>query len=92
MPAGLLRLAMTQWPNELRLLLNFYMAVKLVSRGYAIVAAATLQSSGEEQSSVSGIELRQRAKASDSDVQRAASLLKQAQRCCPHGSQYIHAP
>ena len=51
-----------------------------------------LQSSGEEQGSVSGIELRDHAKASESDVQRAASMLKQAQRYCPHGSHYIHAP
>ena len=50
----------------------------------------SLQLSGEEPGSVSGIELRDRAKASESDVQRAASLLKQAQRYCPHFITSMH--
>ena len=62
----------------------------IIDRVCVMVAAVMLQSSGEEQGSLSGIELRQRARASEGDVQRAASMLKQAQRCCPHCIASMH--
>ena len=57
-----------------------------------MIASGMLQSSGEEQGSVPGVDSRDRAKASGSDVHRAASMLQQSQRYCPHRFHYIHAP
>ena len=54
-----------------------------ISKVCVMVAAVVLQSSAEALSSMSGINSRHRAQASESDVRRAASLLRQAQRCCP---------